>query len=415
ELVLLLLVEELLTGESPDSGRFKDRRMDSMNDIYLDHNATTPLLPTVVVAMLPCLRDGFGNPSSVHAPGRAARVRLDEAREQVAALIGAHPAEIVFTSGGTEADAMAVLGVARSLKEKGRHIVTSQVEHPAVLNPCRQLAKEGFRVDFLPVDTSGRVDVDKVQAALCGETILIAIQHANSEMGALQPIEEIGSLARDRGVLFHTDAVQAVGKIPVNVQKCPVDLMAVSAHKMSGPKGVGALFIRRGTPPLSPLIEGGGQEKKRRGGTENVPGIVGFGQAAAWAANGMMENMEHLAALKSQLIEGIRKQIPQAIFHGNPEYSLPNTVSVGFTGVDGEALMIRLDLAGVSVSTGTACSSGVALPSDVLAAMQAPPEVIRSTIRISLGHSNTADEITRVLAILTKSVQDIRRKAGVAS
>ena len=386
-----------------------------MPSIYLDHNATTPVDEAVLEAMLPLYREAFGNPSSTHAQGRAARVHLDEAREQVAALIEAHPAEVLFTSGGTESDNLAIAGTARALKAKGTHILTSRVEHPAVLNTCEELRKEGFRIGYVPVDGHGRIDCAALADMITGDTILISLQHGNSEVGTLQPIEEIGELARARGVLFHTDAVQTVGKIAVDVQHLPVDMLSLSAHKMYGPKGVGALYIRRGTPPLAPLLTGGGQEKKRRGGTENVPGIVGLAKAAEIARSRLEADRAHLIQLRSDLSQSIKNYISGVRFYGHPEFHLPNTLYLGFDGVEGQALMIRLDLEGISVSTGTACSSGSVLPSEVLAAMAVPEDLMVQTIRISLGRGNRAEEMEQVASALKRVVMDIRSKTGFSA
>jgi len=386
-----------------------------MNSIYLDHNATTPVHPKVLEAMLPFYGDSFGNPSSSHSKGREARVKMDEAREQVAALLQAHPGEIVFTSGGTESDNMAVYGVAQALRGKGNHILTCKTEHPAILNACAELARQGFEIDTVSVDRYGKIDLVHLQEAITEKTILITIQHANSEVGTLQPIQAIGELARERGVLFHTDAVQSVAKIPVQVSDLPVDMLSLSSHKMYGPKGVGALYIKKGCPALVPLVAGGGQEKKRRGGTENVPAIVGFGVAADIARVGLDDDSSHLKALRKQLIAGIQDNLAGVEFFGHPDECLPNTVSLGFEGVEGQTLMIRLDLEGICVSTGTACSSGSISPSDGLRAMQVAADKINQIIRISLGRNNTEQEIHRVVDCLKRLVGDIRQKVAVVS
>lgn len=386
-----------------------------MNSIYLDHNATTPVHPKVLEAMLPFYGDSFGNPSSSHSKGREARVKMDEAREQVAALLQAHPGEIVFTSGGTESDNMAVYGVAQALRGKGNHILTCKTEHPAILNACAELARQGFEIDTVAVDRYGKIDLAHLQEAITEKTILITIQHANSEVGTLQPIQAIGELARERGVLFHTDAVQSVAKIPVQVADLPVDMLSLSSHKMYGPKGVGALYIKKGCPALVPLVAGGGQEKKRRGGTENVPAIVGFGVAADIARVGLEDDSSHLKALRKQLIAGIQDNLAGVEFFGHPDECLPNTVSLGFEGVEGQTLMIRLDLEGICVSTGTACSSGSISPSDGLRAMQVAADKINQIIRISLGRNNTEQEIHRVVDCLKRLVGDIRQKVAVVS
>lgn len=340
-------------------------------------------------------------------------MKMDEAREQVAALLQAHPGEIVFTSGGTESDNMAVYGVAQALRGKGNHILTCKTEHPAILNACAELARQGFEIDTVAVDRYGKIDLAHLQEVITEKTILITIQHANSEVGTLQPIQAIGELARERGVLFHTDAVQSVAKIPVQVADLPVDMLSLSSHKMYGPKGVGALYIKKGCPALVPLVAGGGQEKKRRGGTENVPAIVGFGVAADIARVGLEDDSSHLKALRKQLIAGIQDNLAGVEFFGHPDECLPNTVSLGFEGVEGQTLMIRLDLEGICVSTGTACSSGSISPSDGLRAMQVAADKINQIIRISLGRNNTEQEIHRVVDCLKRLVGDIRQKMAV--
>ena len=382
-----------------------------MQKIYLDHNATTPVLQEVLDVMLPFYRHGFGNPSSVHSEGRAARVRLDEAREQVAELIGAQSGEVVFTSGGSESNNFAILGVALASNNKKRHIVTCEVEHAAILNPLKQLECLGFRVECLPVDGVGRVDPERVKSALTESTVLVTIQHANSEVGTLQDIVEIGDCVRKKGILFHTDAVQSVGKIPVDVNDLPVDLLSISSHKIYGPKGVGALFIRRGTPALFSPVCGGGQEKKRRGGTENVPGIVGFGKACQIARDRMARGeLEQLKKMRDRLWERIEQFIPNVEFFGCVENRLPNTLGCGFEGANGETLLIALDMEGISVSTGSACSSGMGSPSPVLSAMRLPLSKINSSLRFSLGWGNTFDDIDLVAKVLAKVVALNREK-----
>lgn len=380
-----------------------------MKPIYLDHNATTPLAPEVLEAMLPVLREHFGNPSSIHSHGRFARVRMDEAREQVADLIHAHPGEIVFTSGGTESDNLAVQGAAFALQDKGRHIITSRIEHPAVLNACRELEKLGFEVDYLSVNRFGRVDLEQLQQVVNDKTILITIQQGNSEVGTLQDIRKIGEIARARGVLFHTDAVQSVGKVPVDVKELPVDLLSFSAHKLNGPKGAGALYLRKGCPKLYPLISGGGQEKKRRGGTENVAGIVGFGKACEIAKRQLESpGFNYLERIRDGLYQSITNVVSGVEFYGDRESRLPNTLSLGFEGVGGDTLLMGLDVEGISVSTGSACSSGSPLPSHVLLAMGIPEEKINGSLRFSVGWSNTRDEMERVSETLRRIIQRIR-------
>ena len=372
-----------------------------MDKIYLDHNATTPIAPEVMELVTSVLQNQIGNPSSVHSAGRSARVLVDEAREQVASLIGASPSEIVFTSGGTEANNFALVGVALGLGKTRGHIVTSQVEHPSILNPCLQLESLGFEVDRLKVDRFGRID--GFEDYLTESTLLVSLQHANSETGVLQDIESAGEIARKRGILFHTDAVQSVGKIPLRVQDMPVDMMSISAHKLNGPKGVGALYLRKGSPDLFSPICGGGQEKKRRGGTENVAGIVGFGKACELARLSSQETSK-LSSLRDHFLHLVSSQISGVEVFGDLENRLPNTLNLGFEGVEGDTLLIGLDMAGVAVSTGSACSSGTGLPSPVLTAMGIQTDKINSSIRFSLGKSNTIAEIERASEILVRTV-----------
>ena len=381
-----------------------------MHKIYLDHNSTTPVLKEVLDVMLPFYKDSFGNPSSIHSEGRAARVCLDEAREQVAELIGARSSEIVFTSGGSESNNFAILGVALALNSKKRHIVTCEVEHAAILNPLKQLEALGFHVDYLPVDNVGRVDPKKVKDALKDSTCLVTIQHANSEVGTLQNIKEIGSLIKNNDILFHTDAVQSVGKLAINVNDISVDLLSMSSHKIYGPKGVGALFVKRGTPALFSPVCGGGQEKKRRGGTENVPGIVGFGKACKIALDRINKgNLSQLKVMRDLLRNKIEGLIPNVEFYGCSKNGLPNTLSCGFDGADGETLLIALDMKGISVSTGSACSSGTGMPSKVLSALKLPLSKINSSIRFSLGWVNTSEDIDFAVQSLAKAVILSRR------
>jgi cysteine desulfurase len=374
-----------------------------LNKIYFDHNATTPVAPEVLEIVTNVLENQMGNPSSVHSLGRSARVLIDEARERVANLIGASPSEIVFTSGGTEANNFALLGVALGLG-KG-HIVTSQVEHPSILNPCRQLESLGFDVDLLKVDRLGRIDLDALEDCLTESTLLLSLQHANSETGVMQDIEKIGVIARKKGVLFHTDAVQSVGKIPVQIQDSPIDMLSISAHKLNGAKGVGALYLKKGSPDLFPILCGGGQEKKRRGGTENVAGIAGFGKACELAQKHLdSQEPSSLSSLRDHFYKLVSNRISGVEIFGDLENRLPNTLNLGFDGVEGDTLMIGLDMAGVAVSTGSACSSGSGLPSPVLTAMGIPIDKINSSIRFSFGWSNTLAEIEEAVKILEKTV-----------
>ena len=374
-----------------------------MEKIYLDHNATTPLHPEVLNAMLPALQDNFGNPSSIHSFGRSARVQLDEAREKVARLIGASSSEIIFTSGGTEANNLALLGVA--LKDKEKKIITSKTEHPSVLNPCRQLEEQGVEVHYLDVDRFGRIDINNLESQITESTALISLQHANSETGVLQDIKKVSELARSNGVLFHTDAVQSVAKIEFDLKDYPVDMLSISAHKFNGPKGVGALFLRKGTPALFAPVSGGSQEKKRRGGTENVAGIIGFGKACEIAIKRVSTlEVSRVAELKDYFYNKVYEMIPGTELFGDMQNSLPNTLNLGFAGVEGDTLLIAMDMEGVAVSTGSACSSGKGLPSPVLQAMGLPDNKINSSIRFSLGCSTTKTELDSVLKTLVKAV-----------
>lgn len=376
--------------------------------IYLDNNATTPVASEVLEAMLPFYRESFGNPSSIHALGQKVKIAIDEAREEVAALLGAEAGEIVFTSGGTEADNLAIKGTAWALQERGKHIITSAIEHPAVLNTCQYLEEQGFDVTYLPVDSQGRINPEDVRAAISSRTILITIMHANNETGCLQPIAEIGKMARERGVCFHTDAVQSAGKVPLRVKEWGMDLLSVSAHKIHGPKGVGALFIRKGLE-IQPLAHGGHHERGKRAGTENVAGIIGLGAACRLAGRNLEGEAQRLAALRDRLWSGIQEQLPQVRLNGHLKEQLPHTLNCSFPGIEGESLLINLDLMGVAVSTGSACASGSIKPSHVLMAMGIPEAVCRSALRFSLGRYNTQEEIDYVLDVLPPIVERLRK------
>ena len=374
-----------------------------MKKIYLDHNATTPLHPEVLSAMLPALQDNFGNPSSIHSFGRSARVQLDEAREKVARLIGASSSEIIFTSGGTEANNLALLGVALDGKEKS--IITSKTEHPSILNPCRQLEGQGVEVHYLDVDRFGRIDINNLESKITESTALISLQHANSETGVLQDIKKVSELARSKGILFHTDAVQSVAKIEFDLKDYPVDMLSISAHKFNGPKGVGALFLRKGTPALFSPVSGGSQEKKRRGGTENVAGIIGFGKACEMVMERLSSSeISPVAELRDYFYNKVCEMIPGTELLGDMQNSLPNTLNLGFEGVEGDTLLIAMDMEGVAVSTGSACSSGTGLPSHVLQAMGLADNKINSSIRFSLGCNTTKTELDSVIETLVKAV-----------
>ncbi|MBI5183679.1 MAG: cysteine desulfurase NifS [Nitrospinae bacterium] len=380
-----------------------------MKIVYLDNNATTPLHPEVLEEMLPFLKEDFGNPSSLHQFGRKVKVKIDEAREKVAGIIGADPSEIVFTGGGSEADNLAIKGVAFASKEKGRHIITSQIEHHAVLNTCKYLERNGYRITYIPVDKYGMVKPEDVAEAISDDTILITIHHSNNEIGTIQPIKEISKIAEERGIIFHTDAVQSLGKLPLNVDDMGVTLLSVSAHKLNGPKGVGACYIRKGIRRLHPLINGGNQEMKRRAGTENVAGIIGFSKACEIASACMEEERERLISLRDKLQNGLTEKISHVRLNGHPTERLPTTLNMSFEYVEGETLMINLDLEGIAVSTGSACSSGSLEPSHVLVAMGIPYEVIHGSLRFSLGRENTEEDIERVLEVLPPIVEKVRK------
>ena len=378
-----------------------------MKRIYLDYAATTPTHPEVVKAMLPYFTDIFGNPSSIYSYGQEAKGAIEEARAKVADLIGARGEEIVFTSGGTEADNFTLKGVAFANENKGNHIITSPIEHHAVIETCRFLERRGFRITCLPVDEYGGIDPGDVRKAITDKTILISVMQANNEMGTIEPIAEIGRIAREAGIYFHTDAVQAVGHIPVDVNELGVDLLSMSAHKLYGPKGVGALYIRKGTK-LVPLIHGGEQEKKRRASTENVPGIVGLGKAVELARQDMTEEAERLTYLRDRLIKGLLERIDHSRLNGHPRHRLPNNVNVSVDYVEGESMLLNLDLEGICASTGSACSSANLEPSHVLLALGLSPEQAHGSLRFSLGKWTTEEEIERVLEVLPRVVAKLR-------
>ena len=375
--------------------------------IYLDYNATTPLHVEVLEAMLPFLKEVHGNPSSIHGFGQEARKGLEEAREKVAKLIGVSPGEIVFTSGGTEADNLAIQGVAFSQRHKGRHIITSSVEHHAVLRTCRYLEHEGFRVTYLAVDGLGQIDPDDVKHALTPETILITLMHSNNEVGTIEPIEEVGKIAASHGILFHTDAVQSIGKVAVDAREISVDLLSMSGHKLYGPKGVGALYVRDGVK-LSPLLYGGHHEGNRRAGTENLPGIVAFGKAAELASSSLRLRHEAMRTLRDYFWDRIREEIPRVHLHGHPNRRLPNTLHVSFESVLAESLLIQLDLSGIAASAGSACTSGAMEVSHVLTAMGVPRSIAQGGVRFSLGPETTREEIDHTVSVLKAIVNRLR-------
>jgi cysteine desulfurase len=378
-----------------------------MRRIYLDHAATTPTRPEVVKAMMPYFTDAFGNPSSIYSYGQEAKGAVEEARTKVADLIGARSEEIIFTSGGTEADNFALKGVVYANEGKGNHIITTSIEHHAVLEVCKFLERRGFRITYLPVDKYGLVDPDDVKEAITDKTILISVMHANNEVGTIEPVEEIGRIAKEAGVYFHSDAVQTMGHIPMNVDKLKVDLLAISAHKFYGPKGVGALYVRKGTKLVS-LMHGGEQEKRRRAGTENVPAIVGLGKAVELAGQEMGKEAERLAYLQDKLIKGLKEKIDHIRLNGHPKRRLPNNVNVSVDFVEGESMLLNLDLEGICVSTGSACSSASLEPSHVLLALGLPPEQAHGSLRFTLGLENTEADTERVLEVLPGIVAKLR-------
>ena len=369
------------------------------------------MAPEVREAMLPFASEVFGNASSLHSFGREARAALEQAREQVAHLIGAQADEIVFTSGGTESDNLAVCGVAFARRESHRHVVTSAIEHHAVLGPCHFLEGLGFEVTCLPVDGDGVVDPGDVGRALRDDTALVSVMLANNEIGTIEPVEEIALICREKGIPTHTDAVQACGAVPVEVNSLGVDLLSLSGHKLYGPKGVGALFVRKGTP-LHPYHHGGDQERKRRGGTENVAGAVGLGRACELAAGSFGDKSEGLRRLRDRLISGVLEHIPGSRLNGHPTRRLPGNASFCFEGANNQALLISLDLAGIAASNGSACSSGSPQPSHILRALGLPDDLVRSSLRFSLGRSNTEDEVDLVLEHLTAAVKRSRGGGG---
>jgi cysteine desulfurase len=394
-----------------------------MNRLYLDYNATTPVDPAVLDAMLPYFTAIFANPSSIHTPGQRARNAVETAREQVAALIGANPKEVVFTSGGTESDNHAIFGMLNPALSKSLvgarhavpaapapapHIITTAIEHEAVLNACQQAEKRGAHVTYLPVDKNGQISPQHLKSSIRPETILIAVMHANNELGTIQPLEEIGKIAKEADIYFHTDAVQSIGKIPVDVTALAVDLLSLSGHKIYAPKGIGALYIKGGTH-LQQLLYGGHHQRGARPGTENVAGIVGLGAAAAIAKKTQAEEARRIGRLRDHLEQEIVRVVPDAKINGATSARLPNTSNITFPGLEGEALLISLDLKGLAISTGAACSSGAVEPSHVLTAIGLSPEDARASLRFSLGRQTTREEIEQALTIVPAAVQQLRQ------
>jgi cysteine desulfurase len=388
---------------------------DSLMRVYFDYNATTPLAPEVIEAVVRATRDQFGNASSVHHFGQQAKALLDEARSAVAALVNGDPSEVVFTSGGTESDNFAIRGAAEALEPAGRrHLIASAIEHEAVLNTLKALARRGWRTTLLPVDQTGVASPDRLRELLTDDTAVVSVMHANNEIGTIQPIAELAAIAHERGALMHTDAVQSVGKIPVDVRALGVDLLSLSAHKFNGPKGAGALWVRRGTR-MQPILTGGKHERSRRAGTENVPALAGLGVAARLAAGKMAAEGARVGALRDRLEAGILRSVPGTVVNGAPQLRVPNTTNISFDRVEAESLLIALDLDGIAVSTGSACSSGTLEPSHVLRAMGFPAHRTQNSLRFSLGLFSTEEEVDRVIEVLPRLVEKLRgltRKAG---
>ena len=378
-----------------------------MNTIYFDNNATTNIAPEVLEEMLPYLKEMYGNPSSMHTFGGQLHRKVEEARGKVAGLIGAEPEEIIFTSCGTESDNTAIMSAVESLPDK-KHIITSRVEHPAVLNFCKHLKRKGCRITFIQVDKQGRLKLDELSKAIDDDTALVSLMYANNETGVIFPLMEIGEMLKERGILFHTDAVQAVGKIPIDLKKLPVDMLSLSGHKLHAPKGVGALYVRKGTRFHSYII-GGHQENGRRAGTENVASIAGLGKACELAGKNLYSEMSYLKGLRDILETALLKLCPDAMVNGDTENRLPNTSNISFKYIDGEAILLRLNEFGICASSGSACTSGSLAPSHVLKAMDVPAEAIHGSVRFSLSRYNTEAEVEKVIEIMPGIIKELRK------
>lgn len=379
-----------------------------VRQIYLDNAATTPVKKEVLDAMIPYFTEKFGNPSSIYRLGQETRAAIDEAREKVAKAINASPREIFFTGGGSESDNWAIKGIAFANRNKGDHIITTKIEHHAVLHTCKYLEKNGFKVTYLDVDEYGTVNIEQLKESITEKTILISIMFANNEIGTIQPIKEIGSIARENNIYFHTDAVQAIGNIKIDVKDLNIDLLSMSAHKLYGPKGIGALYIRQGVK-IDSYMHGGAQEKNRRAGTENIPGIVGFGKAIELAYENIDEHNSKLIKLRDRLIKGIYDNIDYVRLNGHPENRLPGNVNFSFEFIEGESLLLCLDMAGISASSGSACTSGSLDPSHVLLAIGLPHEIAHGSLRLTLGDFNTEEEVDYVIENLVKIVDRLRQ------
>ena len=385
-----------------------------MQQVYLDNAATTKVLPSIAEAMFKTMTEDYGNPSSIYKLGQQAKNILDTAREQVAELINASPIEIIFTGGGSEGDTMLLLGVAHAYAKKGKHIITTAVEHHAILHTCQALEKEGYTVTYLPVDEFGKIEPAAVEAAITAETILISVMYANNEIGTIMPIKEIGAIARKHGVLFHTDAVQAAGHIPIDVQKDNIDLLTLTAHKFHGPKGTGAVYIKQGLK-IGSLVYGGGQEKGLRAGTENTAGILGLGLAAVHARENMKEHSKRVISLRDKLITGINERISEVRLNGHPTDRLPNNVNFSIRYIEGEGLLLLLDMAGIAASSGSACTSGSLDPSHVLLAIGLPHEIAHGSLRLTLSELTTEEEIDHLLEKLPPIVERLRQMSPLYS
>ncbi len=383
-----------------------------MKRIYLDHAATTPVDPAVVETMLPFFTENFGNPSSVYSEGRAAKKNIEAARLQVAQAINADPREIYFTGSGSEADNWAIKGIAMKNKSKGNHIITSTIEHHAVLHTCEYLEKQGFEVTYLPVDKDGLISLEDLKNAIRKETILVSIMFANNEIGTIEPIKEIGEIVKAEGIIFHTDAVQALGNIPVDVKDLNVDLLSISAHKIYGPKGIGALYIRKGVP-IDNLIHGGAQERKKRAGTENTAEIIAFGKAAELASDHLETNANHMKTLRDLLIKGIMDNIPQVRLNGHPEKRLPGNANFCFDYIEGESILLSLDVIGIAGSSGSACTSGSLDPSHVLLAIGLPAGVAHGSLRLTIGKNTTVEDINYVVENLIQIIERLRKMSPI--
>ena len=384
-----------------------------MRQVYLDYSATTPVKKEVLDVMLPYFTEQFGNPSSIYTVGQASKEAINVARKQLAELINADPSEVFFTGSGTEADNWAVFGMAEKLKDKGNHIITTKIEHHAMLHTCEFLEKHGYKVTYLGIGNDGRIDLEELKNAITDKTILISVMYVNNEIGTVQPIREISEIAKENGIVFHTDAVQALGNVGIDVKADGIDLMSMSGHKIYGPKGIGALYIRKGVNPVN-YLHGGAQENKRRAGTENLTGIVGFGKAAELARVNLESHIKHCSELRNYLVDEITKKIPNTVINGSMEYRHPGNANITFEYIEGEAMLLMLDASGISVSTGSACSSTSLVPSHVLSALGIPVEKIHGTLRFTVGDFTTKEDIDYVVEKLSQIVDRLRSISSVS-